>query len=517
VRPTARVLLILGDQLSPDHPALAALDAAHDQVLMIETAGEATAVWSHQARIALFLSAMRHHRDALRARGWTVDYLDLDSEPPDAPAGLDHRLARALQRLRPSELWLMEPGEWRIERLIEATAAQAGVPLRWWVDPHFLCTRERFARWAQGRKQLRMEHFYREMRREHQVLLDAQGQPEGGAWNFDADNRQPYPKGGPGAIPPPAWFPPDAITQEVLALVARRFAGHPGSLAHFAWPVTPDQAQAALQRFIEHRLVGFGPYQDAMWTDTPWGWHSLLSSSLNLHLLDPRTVIAAAETAYREEQAPLAGVEGFIRQIMGWREFIRGVYWLDMPGLRQANHYGHHRPLPAWYWTGDTRMACLRDALKQTLTHGYAHHIQRLMVTGLFGTLAQVEPAQVSDWYRAVYVDAVEWVESPNTLGMALHANGGRFTSKPYVASGAYIERQSNLCKTCEYRPKEKTGPRACPFTTLYWYFLDNHRLALRANPRTRPMTLHLDRWGEDEREALRQAAEARLQDLDSL
>ena len=226
------------------------------------------------------------------------------------------------------------------------------------------------------------------------------------------------------------------MTRTVFAEIERRFPEHPGSLAHFRWPVTRDQALQALQGFIDARLAGFGDHQDAMWSGTPFGWHSLLASSLNLHLLDPREVIAAAEQAYRAGRAPLAGVEGFIRQILGWREFIRGVYWLGMPGLADANHFQHARALPRWYWTGQTRMACARDAIEQTLDYGYAHHIQRLMVTGLFGLLAEIDPRQVAAWYLAVYVDAIEWVELPNVAGMALYADGGRFTSKPYLASG---------------------------------------------------------------------------------
>jgi len=512
-----RLILILGDQLAHDHPALAAMDRERDLVLMIEARGEARHVWSHKARIALFLAAMRHRRDELRSDGVPLLYLQLD----DASAGGDAlagRLAAELRRLRPQTLCVLEPGEWRLDQAIRAVAAESGVALEVLADPHFLCSRAEFARWAAGsRGSLRMEFFYREQRRRHEVLVDADGQPEGGRWNFDADNRAAYPKTGPGAVPPPARFEPDALTREVLALVEREFAEHPGSLASFGWPVTRTQARVALERFVETRLVGFGKYQDAMWTGTPFGWHSLLSTSLNLHLLDPREVIAAAERAWRDGRAPLEAVEGFIRQILGWREFIRGVYWVDMPGLAEANHFDHHRPLPAWYWTGRTQMACAADAIGQTLEHGYAHHIQRLMVTGLFALLAEVEPAQVADWYLAVYVDAIDWVELPNVAGMTLYANGGRFTSKPYVASGAYIDRQSNHCKTCRYKPKQRSGPEACPFTVLYWHFLDRHEAALLKNPRTTLMGRQVGRLSQAQRAGIRATAADVLQRIDEL
>lgn len=511
-----RTVLVLGDQLWFGNPALQDFDPAQDLVLMIEAPGEATLVWSHRARIAVFLSAMRHFRDAVRARGWPLRYVDIDDPDHADLADLPERLARELTTHAPQALRMCEPGEWRLQQDISAVARRTGVPLHSLEDTHFLCSKGRFARWARGRKEWRMEFFYREMRREHGVLMDG-AEPLGGTWNHDAENRKAYPKSGPGAIEPPARFEPDATTREVLELVARRFPDHPGSLEHFAWPVTPDQARVALQRFVDHRLARFGDHQDAMWSDTPFGWHSLLSVALNLHLIDPREVVAAAEAAHRERGLPIASVEGFIRQVLGWREFIRGVYWLDMPDLREANHYGHTRPLPPWYWTGRTDMACLRDAIGQTLEHGYAHHIQRLMLTGQFALLAEIDPRQVADWYLAVYVDAVEWVELPNVAGMALFANGGRFTSKPYVASGAYIQRMSNHCQQCRYRPTEKTGDRACPFTTLYWNFLDRHETELASGPRTALMVKNLQRLSPEERESLRMQAAttlARLSDL---
>jgi len=302
-----------------------------------------------------------------------------------------------------------------------------------------------------------------------------------------------------------------------MELVQSTFAEHPGALDDFAWPVTREQALHALSVFVATRLPQFGLYQDAMWTETPFGWHALLSTSLNLHLLDPREVIAAVETAYRAGQVPLPSAEGFIRQILGWREFIRGMYWLDMPGMKEANHYQHTRALPRWFWTGDTQMQCLRDSLSQTLRYGYAHHIQRLMVMGNFALLAELSPQQVADWYLAIYVDAVEWVELPNTAGMALHACGSRFTSKPYISSGAYINRQSNYCSGCRYDPTLRTGDQACPFTTLYWHFIDRHAANLSSNPRTALMAKNLDKLSQEERSGVRERAAEMLAHLDTL
>ncbi len=526
-RPTAirRLCLVLGDQLWMGNPALADFDPAQDCVLMIEAHGESTAVWSHKQRIALFLSAMRHFCNELHAAKLPFVYLRLDDENL-APTSFDARLSQALAELKPQALHVCESGEWGMHRAIEATAAQAHVTLTAHTDTHFMSTKAEFAAWATGRKELRMEFFYREMRRKHGVLMVADpktgsksgksAKPIQDVWNFDADNRAAYPKTGPGAIAPAAHFEPDGITRDVFAVVERHFADHPGDLASFGWPVTRAQALVALQTFVDTRLARFGASQDAMWTHTPFGWHSLLSTALNLHLLDPREVIHAAEAAFDAGKVDIAGAEGFIRQILGWREFIRGVYWF-YPELKTDNHFNHQRALPRWYWSGDTHMACMRDTIGQTLKHGYAHHIQRLMVTGQFALLAQIAPQAVADWYLAVYVDAIEWVELPNVAGMTLYANGGKFTSKPYIASGAYIKRQSNYCQGCRYKPEQKSGPDACPMTTLYWAFLAKNEAELQGNPRTALMVKNLQRLSADERLVLDAQAERVLNDLDSI
>lgn len=510
------LILILGDQLNAASAAFDDFDPQQDAVWMAEATEESTHVWTHKARIALFLAAMRHFRETLRARGWTVHYRSLE-------AGGDHQtlalaLGSTLRQLKPRRLIMVEAGEWRVAHSLELAAKSADRPLEVRADRHFLSSRADFVRHAAGRKQLRMEFFYREMRRKHDVLMDGD-QPAGGAWNFDAENRNSFGKHGPGNIPEPTAFPPDKMTREVLNLVARKFAQHPGSLEPFDWPVTPEQAQAALRDFIQHRLPHFGQYQDAMWTQTDglfangglrsqaFLFHSRLSAAMNLKLLDPREVIAAAEQAYRAGHAPLASAEGFIRQILGWREYVRGIYWQFMPQYQELNALNATAPLPAFYWTGKTDMHCLRTVVEQTLAYGYAHHIQRLMVTGLFALLLGVRPQAVHEWYLAVYVDAVEWVELPNTLGMSQFGDGGLMASKPYVASGKYIQRMSNYCAGCRFDPAQATGENACPFTMLYWEFLLRHEKMLAGNQRMKMQLKNLARLSPAQKNEIQEQA----------
>jgi deoxyribodipyrimidine photolyase-related protein len=417
-------------------------------------------------------------------------------------------LRAAVKRLRPKALVVVEAGEYDVRAELRAVARHTELPLDERTDRHFLATHAEFAAHVAGRKQLRMEYFYREMRRRHNVLMDG-NEPAGGEWNYDAENRKSFGKAGPQGIAAPPRFAPDKITRGVLQEVRSHFAAHPGSLEAFAWPVTRRDALRALREFVDHRLATFGDHQDAMWTGEPFLSHSLLSAALNLKLLNPREVIAAAEAAYRGGRAPLAAVEGFVRQILGWREYVRGVYWRFMPEYRERNTLQAAAPLPEFYWNGATDMVCLREAIEQTLRHGYAHHIQRLMVTGLFALLLGVEPRRVHDWYLAVYVDAVEWVELPNTLGMSQFGDGGLMASKPYVASGRYIERMSNYCRSCRYDTAARVGADACPFTTLYWDFLARHELKLKGNRRMDMQLKNLAAIGAAERQEIRAHAAA--------
>jgi deoxyribodipyrimidine photolyase-related protein len=519
MKPSLRhLIVVLGDQLDEQSAAFDAFDSKRDAIWMAEASEESTHVWSHQARIALFLAAMRHFRDVLRQRGWQVYYRQLDD--PTRPGSLATELTASLKSLRPEKIVMVAAGEWRVAEALRGVATAAKTPIEIRPDRHFLATREEFTAHVRGRKQLRMEFFYREMRRRHHVLIDGD-QPVGGAWNFDVENRGSFGKTGPKNLVAPVAFPPDQITRDVLTLVRNQFGTHPGSLANFDWPVTRAEALLALQDFITHRLPYFGQYQDAMWSAAPdllpaaasrsqtYLFHSRLSAAMNLKLLHPREVIAAAEQAYRQGDVPLASAEGFIRQILGWREYVRGVYWHFMPDYVGLNALQATAPLPDFYWTGRTDYNCLREVITQTLAHGYAHHIQRLMVTGLFSLLLGVKPQAVHEWYLAVYVDAIEWVELPNTLGMSQYADGGIMASKPYVASGKYVQRMSNYCASCRYDPAQATGPSACPFTTLYWDFLWRHEAKLSRNQRMTMQLKNLARWSLEERKAIQKHAAA--------
>ena len=499
-----RLVVVLGDQLSTRLAPFDDFDKERDAVWMAEVSGESEYVWSAKQRIAYFLAAMRHFRDALEADGIRVFYLSLGSESKSLGAALK----RFLEAASFDDIVMTEPGEYRLVEELASACGAAGRALRMLEDRSFYCTRTDFARHARGRKQLRMEFFYRELRRRFGVLMDGE-EPAGGEWNFDASNRESFGKEGPERLLPRARFEPDELTRETIAEVEERFASHPGSLDTFAWPVTREQAEEALRHFIADELPQFGRFQDAMWTGEPFLHHSLLSGAINVRLLDPREAVAAAEEAFRKGRAPLEAVEGFVRQILGWREYVRGVYWLFMPGYLKRNELGAEEPLPRFYWTGETRMRCLREAIGQTLQFGYAHHIQRLMVTGLYSLLLGVSPKAIHEWYLAVYIDAVEWVELPNVLGMSQFADGGDMASKPYVATGKYIQRMSNYCSGCAFDPGKRTGEDACPFTTLYWDFLTRHRKRLEGNPRMRMQLRNLDRVNESEREAIRRKAEA--------
>ena len=478
-----RLLLLLPDQLHATYPEAAGLRPAADAVLQLELADDFTHVPSHKQRTALFLSAMRHFALELERSGWRGAYVRLEDRRNDGT--LSRQLRRAWEALRPARLVVFRPGDFRTLQAIEETVNALGAELELLEDPHFLVEPSEFAEWAAGRKTLVMEHFYRSMRRRLGLLLTDDGKPEGGSWNYDSDNRRRLGKDAP-EPPRRLGLAPDAITRQVLDLVGRRFADAPGRLESFAWPVTRPQALRALRRFIRLGLPSFGDYQDAMKSGEPWLFHSLLSPALNLKLLDPRECVEQAVAAYHEGTAPLNAVEGFIRQIIGWREFIRGVYWREGPTYARRNHLEQRGRLPEFYWTGETDLNCVKEALAQVLEHGYGHHIQRLMVTGNLALVCGVDPREISDWYLGMYVDAMDWVTLPNTLGMVMYADGGVVGSKPYAASGRYIKRMSDYCERCRYEPGVRAGESACPVTTFYWDFLNRNRERLEPLHRMR-------------------------------
>ena len=504
---------MLGDQLSRTSPALAAIRPGVDCVLMAETLEESRHVPSHRQRSCLFLSAMRHHAHWLREQGHLVRYVTLDDG--ENTQTLADELRRAATELNARGVVMLEAGEHRVAAAIQGACRLHGLPLETVEDPHFLTTHAEFEAWAKGRKELTMEYFYRQQRRRLGILVDDEGKPEGGDWNYDAENRKAFPASGPSPRPPrPRRFVPDAITRDVMAMIDRMLPDAPGRLDSFGWPVTREDALAALKDFVSHRLSEFGPYEDAMWSSEPFVYHSLLAPALNLKLLDPRECVDAALDAFRRGRAPLQSVEAFIRQIIGWREYIRGIYFREGPAYERRNFLDEHGRLPSFYWTGDTDMACLSRCIGEVLDHGFGHHIQRLMVTGNFALIAGVHPKAVSDWYLSMFVDAVDWVTLPNALGMVMHADGSKDSppvvgTKPYCASGQYVKRMSNYCKGCRYDPTLRTGPEACPFTTLYWDFLDRHRSVFARNHRMRTILSNLDRFEPSHLAAIRSQAVA--------
>ncbi|WP_170604112.1 cryptochrome/photolyase family protein [Ruegeria arenilitoris] len=504
IQPEPKLIVILGDQLSKDIAALRAADQKRDIVLFAEVMAEARYVPHHQKKIAFVLSAMRHFAEELKSLGWSVRYVRLDD--PENTNSLAGEIARAQNELKIARAFVTEPGEFRLSQAFTNCAGLAVLP-----DDRFLVSHQEFRDWAEGRKQLRMEYFYREIRRKTGLLMSG-NEPEGGRWNYDSDNRKP-------AIPDlfmpqPMQFKPDQTTRDVLQLVDDNFGENFGSLHPFWFAVTRNDAKMALEHFVNVALPQFGDYQDAMLSNEPFLYHSVLAQYLNTGLLSPMEICRRVERAYYEGNAPLNAAEGFIRQIIGWREFVRGIYWLRMPGYTQENYFNAKRPLPTFYWTGETDMACMAAAIAQTRDEAYAHHIQRLMVTGNFALLAGIDPAEVHEWYLAVYADAYEWVEAPNVIGMSQFADGGLLGSKPYAASGNYINKMSDYCATCRYDVKEKTGENACPFNPLFWDFLQRNSDNLRDNPRLGNVYRTWDRMSEAKQSEYLESAKKVLESI---
>lgn len=505
------LVVVPGDQLDRHSAAFDGFQPDRDRIWMAEAAREATHVWCHQQRLVFFFAAMRHLRDDLRQRGWAVDYHELGPDPAtDRGGSMEELLAEDVRRLRPERVVLLRPGDWRVMREIE-TAVQP-VPLEYRSDRHFYLEPEAFQVWASGRKSLVLEHFYRWMRQQFGILVDEQGRPAGGSWNYDRENREPFPRSGPEVAAPRQGFPPDPLTRQVMEMVGRRFAGHPGSVDGFDWPVTPEQAAGELEAFIRCRLPLFGRYQDAMWSGEPVLFHSRLSAVMNVRLLDPRTAVDAAVSAWEQGRAPLNSVEAFVRQILGWREFVRGVYWHFMPRYAGLNalQCAEDAGVPAAFWTGESDMNCIHEAMRSVIDGAYGHHIHRLMVLGLYAQLLGVHPRLFHEWHMAMYADAVDWVSLPNTLGMSQWGDGGIMATKPYCASGNYIQRMSNYCANCQYDWRQASGPRACPVTALYWDFLDRHRGQFAGNGRMLYQLRNLERKTPAELEAIRATARQR-------
>ena len=480
-KPLRHLIVICGDQLDIDSSVFDGFDPAQDAVLMTEAYEEATYVWQHKRRLVFFFAAMRGFRDALIELGIPIFYNSLEDK--NAPASLADGLLAAIKDHSPEEVILARPGDYRVLKALEDAADSAKTPLSLIEESHFLTTPAEFSGFREGRKRFIMEDFYRHMRKETGYLIE-DGKPVGGAWNYDKENRETFKKDGPGLVPRRETFPPTKRTQTVIDLVAERFADSPGSLENFGEPVTREDALTALDDFIRHRLPSFGTYQDAMWEEESTLYHSRISAVMNVKLLNPREVCEAAIKAYDDGRAPLNAVEGFVRQIIGWREFTRGIYWDEMPEYADMNALQATNDVPDFFWTGETDMACLSDVLGKLLRTGYAHHIERLMLMGLYLQLNGTDPFKAHEWHMSLYLDAIDWVSLPNMLGMSQHGDGGIVGTKPYCASGAYISRMGQYCSGCRYDPKESTGEKACPFTALYWDFLARHENKFAANRR---------------------------------
>lgn len=495
--------LVLGDQLSTQISSLSDIDKEIDTVLMCEIWDEATYVKHHKKKIAFLFSAMRHFAAHLKDIGYAIRYIKLDDT--DNSSSFTGEVKRTIEDLQPNKVIVTEAGEYRVQQMIENWNKDLNIEVDIRPDNRFLATHTDFQDWAKGRKTLRMEYFYREMRKKYDVLMTPDGSPEGGEWNYDDQNRKSF---DPTLdIPKPYTAQIDKITQDVIELVSQRFESHFGDLEPFYFAVTREQALYALEKFIEERLSNFGDYQDAMVENEPWLFHSHLSFYINCGLLLPLEVIKKAEDAYYNKKAPLNAVEGFIRQILGWREYVRGIYWMMMPDYAEANYLNAKRNLPSFFWDANTKMNCMRQSIKETKENAYAHHIQRLMVIGNFCLIAGLSPDEVNEWYLLVYADAYEWVEMPNVTGMILFADGGKLASKPYAASGSYINKMSDYCKNCSYSVTKKNGPKACPFNYLYWNFMDENKDTLEGNPRLGFSYRTLNKMSDEKRKAIRNDA----------
>ena len=506
----AKVLIpVFADQLSHNLSSIAVSDPEESVILMMEVMNEATTVPHHRTKLVFLFSAMRHFAEELREEGWQVDYVKLTDA--DNQGTFRKEIKRALSRHDVDQIRVCEPSVYRVLKDVQGWETAMETPVSMTHDDRFIATKDEFSDWAKNRKSFRMENFYHEMRRKTKLLMEGD-KPVGGKWNFDKENRKP-PKDKL-AFPEALKFSPDEITQSVIQMVNERFESRIGKTDKFFYAVTRDGALNCLEYFIENQLPQFGDYQDAMVTDQPFMFHSLISAYINAGLLSPMEVCERVEAAYENGKAPINAAEGYIRQIIGWREYVRGIYWLEMPGYETKNFLEAELKLPDFYWTGETDMHCLSQTISQTLDYAYAHHIQRLMITGNFALLIGVDPYDVHEWYLSVYLDAFEWVELPNTLGMSQYGDGGLLGSKPYASSGSYINRMSNYCKNCDYNVKDRVGEKACPFNSLYWHFLDRNKEKLQGNNRLAMPYKNLEKMDKQTRQELMQQAETFIQSL---
>ena len=494
--------VILADQLNQEITSLNDFDKDLDEILICELKKNFTDINHHKKKIVYQISCMRHFGIEMDRLGFKINYLKLDN--PDNENSYTSEIMKLINDKGIDKVIVAEPSTYDEMESIKNWQNTIGIDVEIRKNDLFFCDIDEFKAWAEGRKELRLEFFYRMLRRKHNVLMNGD-QPEGGAWNFDKKNRKPIAR--KVSIPKTYTCIIDQETQDIINLVNLEFSDHFGGTDNFVFAVTRHDALEAMNRFIEERLVNFGDYQDAMTSKDPWLFHSHLSMYLNNGLLKPKECIELAEKAFYESKAPINSVEGFIRQILGWREYVRGLYWLKMPDYRDLNELAAEVPLPSFYWDGETKMNCLKISIENTRDNAYSHHIQRLMVLGNFALLVGIRPVELNEWFLSVYADAYEWVELPNVSGMALFADGGIMASKPYASSGAYINRMSDYCKDCHFNVKEKIGSEACPFNYLYWNFLDKNRERLSSNPRLGLAYRNLNKMPDNQLDSINESA----------
>jgi len=493
---TNNLCVILGDQLSSNISSLKNFKKNQDKILMMEVFNEATYANHHKKKLVLVFSAMRHFAKELQEKGVSVTYSKINKSQDN----FTKELSSQCKKIQPKRIVITHPGEYRVLQEIKKWEKVLKIPVSIVDDDRFFCTIDEFKKWTEGRKELRMESFYQMMRKKYQILIDNNGKPKGGKWNYDIKNRKSLPKNHPD-VPKPLQHKPDDITKQVIAEVKKKFPKHFGDLEPFWFAVTHEQAKKSLNDFIKNRLSMFGPYEDAMAQEESFLYHSVLSMYLNIGLLEPKQII---NKVLEKDGIKVESVEGFVRQILGWREYIRGIYWHTMPKYSKTNYFGAKNKLPKFYWTGNTEMNCMKNCIEQTIKESYAHHIQRLMITGNFALISGIKPEEVCEWYLSVYADAYEWVELPNTHGMTLYADGGVLGSKPYAASGNYINKMSDYCKDCKYDVKQKEGDDACPFNYLYWNFFLKNQKKLEKNPRLWTVFSNIKKMSQEKKSQIR-------------
>lgn len=506
--------LVLGDQLNYTHSLVYTLDT-DTTWLILETKDETGYVDHHIQKVIGFFAAMYNYARFLEKKGHQVIHIKINDS--QNKGSLIDNLSHLIQELKIEKFEYFLPDEFRLDERLKQYSNTLSIPVQVWDTEHFLAERDTLGQFFEGKKEYLMESFYRMMRKRYGILMEGSGKPLGGKWNYDAENRKKW-DAKKKTIPPLLFthnFTDIALEIEKAQI---KTIGSVNAAA-FNWPVSRKESLELLHYFVNYLLPHFGTYQDAM-SINEWSlFHSRLSFSLNTKMIHPLEVVRAALAAFEKwpEKISLSQIEGFVRQIIGWREYMRGVYWARMPEFARLNYFNHQRKLPVWFWNADTQMRCQQQAIEQSLTHAYAHHIQRLMVTGNFALLAQVNPDELDEWYLGIYMDAIEWVEITNTRGMSQFADGGIVGTKPYCGSANYINKMSNYCSNCAYEKDKRHGEKACPLNSLYWNFYLNNEDKLRSNPRIGMVYMQLDKMSPAEKTAIKEQAASYLEKIDQL